>query len=139
MRLAAHTLCGLLLTVPVPTAAPVPAPPARLTPDLVAGRWAVTEGGWCGEMVFDGSGHYCWYSAGGGGRVGRWWVTARGTLRLDEVLDDGVTVSPWVYAGFGLRGSPRRLAATAWPAAEPGTYPGRPVTMTRLPDSDHQR
>lgn len=128
MRLP-HLLLGVLCAVP--TAAPVPAPPARLTPALVAGRWDVHEGGWHGTMTFSRDGVYSWHVGDyGSGAWGHWWVTDRGDLRLSEYRGPDCT-SEWAYAGFDLRGSPRVLTGRAWRLSEPAG-PGMPVTMTRL-------
>ena len=127
MRLP-HLLLGVLCAVP--TAAPVPAPPARLTPALVVGRWDVHEGGWHGEMIFGPDGVYSWHVGDAGtGAWGLWWVTARGTLRLSEC--PGGDVHEWEYAGFDLRGSPRELRARGWRLISPDG-PGVSVRMLRM-------
>lgn len=107
MRLP-HLLLGVLCAVP--TAAPVPAPPARLDPALVVGRWAVVEGGWSGTMAFSPDGVYSWAVGDAGtGAWGRWWVTDRGTLRMSE--HPGGEAREWEYFGFDLRDAPRGLRA----------------------------
>ena len=115
MRLAAHVLLAVVCLVEVvtrdpPTAAPVPAPPARLDPALVVGRWAVVEGGWSGTMAFSPDGVYSWAVGDAGtGAWGRWWVTDRGTLRMSE--HPGGEAREWEYFGFDLRDAPRGLRA----------------------------
>lgn len=135
MRTAAHLLlaavCAAEAVAPgVPAAAPVPAPPARLDPAHVAGRWDVREGGWHGTMIFARDGVYSWRAGdSGSGAWGRWWVTDRGDLRLSECRGPDCT-SEWAYVGFDLRGHPRELRARAYRLSEPAGL-GMPVLMVR--------